>query len=82
MATREQFMERTRREVGKTAGLFQASTATRPVRPEETLMAVRRQMAERWPEALERFRLEFERVAGVFHRVRTAAEVPGAVAVG
>ena len=36
-------------------------------------------MAERWPEALERFRQEFERVAGVFHRVKTVAEVPAAV---
>ena len=45
----------------------------------EAAEAVRRQMAERWPEALERFRQEFERVAGVFHRVQTVAEVPGVV---
>jgi hypothetical protein len=36
-------------------------------------------MAERWPEALDRFRQEFEGVAGVFHRVKTVAEVPAAV---
>jgi L-lactate dehydrogenase complex protein LldG len=79
MATRAQLIDRIRREVGKTAGLFQASTASRPARPDEAALAVRRQMAERWPEALDRFRSEFERVAGVFHRVGTAAEVPGVV---
>jgi L-lactate dehydrogenase complex protein LldG len=79
MATRARFIDRIRREVGKTPGLFPATTAPRPARADEAALAVRRQMAERWPEALERFRSEFERVAGVFHRVRTAAEVPGAV---
>ncbi len=79
MATRAEFLERIRREVGKTGGLFAAATAARPQRPEEAALAVRRQMAERWPEALERFREEFEKVAGVFHRVRIAADVPGAV---
>lgn len=38
-------------------------------------------MAERWPGALERFREEFERVAGVFHRVSSLAEVPGVIRV-
>ena len=37
-------------------------------------------MAERWPQALERFREEFERVAGVFHRVTRMDEVPGVIA--
>jgi L-lactate dehydrogenase complex protein LldG len=37
-------------------------------------------MAERWPQALERFREEFERIAGVFHRVGALAEVPAVVA--
>jgi len=37
-------------------------------------------MAERWPEALERFRAEFERVAGVFHRVPRMDAVPGLIA--
>jgi L-lactate dehydrogenase complex protein LldG len=36
-------------------------------------------MAERWPEALDRFRLEFEGVAGVFHRVKTVADVSAVV---
>jgi L-lactate utilization protein LutC len=36
-------------------------------------------MLERWPQALERFREEFERVAGVFHRASSMAEVPGVI---
>ena len=36
-------------------------------------------MAERWPQALDRFREEFERVAGVFHRVAGMDEVPGVI---
>jgi len=37
---------------------------------------VRRELAERWPEPLERFRTEFECIAGVFHRVPDLAAVP------
>jgi len=79
MATRAEFFARVRREVERTGGRFPASTAPRPPRPAEAAEVVRRQMAERWPAALERFREEFERVAGVFHRAATAAEVPGIV---
>ena len=80
MATRAQFLDRIRREVGKTPGLFAARPAERPAHPEAAAEAVRRQMAERWPEALERFKDEFERVAGVFHRARSLAEVPAVIA--
>ncbi len=66
---RAEFIERIRREVSKTPGLFGASTAPRPADPAAAAETVRRELAERWPEALERFRVEFERVAGVFHRV-------------
>ena len=69
MATRGEFLERIRREVRRAPGLFPASAAERPPRPGEAAAAARRQMAERWPEALERFAQEFERVNGVFHRV-------------
>jgi L-lactate dehydrogenase complex protein LldG len=79
MATRAEFLDRIRKEVARTGGLFTASTAPRPPRPEEAAEVVRRQMAERWPQALERFREEFERVAGVFHRAARASEVPGVV---
>ena len=80
MAGRAEFLERIRREVAKTPGLFGASTAPRPPRPAEAAEAIRRELAERWPEALERFRQEFERVAGVFHRVPDLAAVPDAIA--
>ena len=79
MATRADFLGRIRAQVGKTPGRFEARTAPHPARPGEAADAVRREMAERWPEALHRFREEFERVAGVFHRVATLAEVPGTV---
>ncbi len=79
MATRAEFLDRIRREVGKTPGLFPASPAPRPVNPAEAAEIVRRQIAERWPQALERFREEFERVAGVFHRVGSLAEVPAVI---
>ena len=76
MATRAEFLERIRREARRTDGLFTAATATRPARPEEAAEAVRRQMAERWPGALDLFRREFDRVGGVFHRAADLAEVP------
>jgi L-lactate dehydrogenase complex protein LldG len=79
MATRAEFLARIGREVGKASGLFAASTAPRPGNPVEAAGLVRRQMAERWPQALERFREEFERVAGVFHRVARLEEVPDVV---
>jgi L-lactate dehydrogenase complex protein LldG len=79
MAARAEFLERIRREVARTDGLFAASAATRPPRPEDAAQAVRREMSERWPEALDRFRVEFERVAGVFHRVGSLAEVPSVI---
>lgn len=79
MTGRAEFIERIRREVSKTPGLFGASTAPRPADPATAAEAVRRELAERWPEALERFRVEFERVAGVFHRVPDLAAVPGVI---
>lgn len=79
MTTRAEFLGRVGEEMRKTPGLFPAETAERPARPGEAAEAVRRQMAERWPQALERFIREFERVAGIFHRVRGMAEVPGVI---
>jgi L-lactate dehydrogenase complex protein LldG len=79
MATRADFLGRIRAEVVKAVPRFPATTAARPARPAEAAEAVRRQMAERWPDALARFRKEFEQVAGVFHRARTPAEVPAVV---
>ena len=79
MTGRAEFIERIRREVAKTPGLFGASTAPRPADPAAAAETVRRELAERWPEALERFRVEFERVAGVFHRVPDLAAVPAVI---
>src|SRR5688572_14347347 len=80
MAMRAEFLERVRREMRKTRGLFPAAPAPRPPQPREAAEAVRRQLAERWPRALERFQAEFERLAGVFHRVARLDEVPAVLA--
>lgn len=80
MATRSEFLERIRREVRKTDGLFPASPAARPPAPREAAELVKRQMAERWSVALARFSEEFERIGGVFHRVRDRSGVPEIIA--
>ena len=80
MTTRTEFLSRIRTEVGKTPGLFSARTAPRPSDPRAVSETIKRELAERWPQALERFQLEFERVAGVFHRAASIAVVPQVVA--
>ena len=80
MTTRAEFFGRIRHEMGKTRGLFRAAPATRPAHPDEVADTIRRELAERWPQTLERFRAEFERVGGVFYRVATPAEVPTVIA--
>jgi L-lactate dehydrogenase complex protein LldG len=79
MTTRTEFLGGLRREMAKTRGLFEARAAERPPDADEAFEAVKRQMAERWPQALERFRVELERVAGVFHRVARREDVPGVI---
>jgi len=79
MAERAAFLERIRTEVARGRSLFEASTAVRPAHPTEAAEAIRREMAERWPEALDRFKKEFERIAGVFHRVVAWADVPNVI---
>lgn len=79
MTTRAQFIQRVRREMAKTRGLFRATTAERPPAPGALAQAIRRQLAERWPVALERFREEFERVGGIFYHVGGIHEVPAVV---
>jgi L-lactate dehydrogenase complex protein LldG len=76
MTTRAEFLARIRGQMATTPGLFPAASAERPARPAERLEMLRRELIERWPRSLERFRTEFERVAGVFHRAATVAEVP------
>jgi L-lactate dehydrogenase complex protein LldG len=79
MTTRGEFLGSIRREMAKTRGLFDARPVPRPHDAGQAFEAVRREMAERWPQALERFREEFERVAGVFHHVTGMDEVPGVI---
>jgi L-lactate dehydrogenase complex protein LldG len=78
VTTRAAFLERLRRQVRTSPALFRAAPSERP-RPREALELIRRQLAERWPETLARFRAEFERVGGRFHRVAAEAAVPGVV---
>ena len=79
MTTRADFLGEIRREMSKTRGLFEARPVPRPPDAGQAFDLVKRQMAERWPQALERFREEFERVAGVFHRVARLDGVPGVI---
>jgi len=79
MTTRAEFLGSIKREMARTRGLFDARPVPRPPDAGEAFEAVKRQMAERWPQALERFREEFERIAGVFHRVARMDEVPGVI---
>ena len=75
MTTRAEFLGKIRHEMRK-VGVPAPAAPAGPARHGEAADAVRRQMSERWPEALGRFVEEFERVAGVFHRVRSLGEVP------
>lgn len=79
MTTRAEFLARIREQMRKTPGLFTASVAARPEHPAAEADTIRRELAERWPETLETFRLEFERVGGVFYRVASLAGVPALI---
>lgn len=81
MTTQAELLARIRAEMQKTPGRFAAAAAERPAAPERLVEAIRRELAERWPETLGRFRREFERVGGVFHRVERVDRVPALVAV-
>lgn len=74
MSTRAEFLARIRREMAKTRGLFPARSADRPQNPVALAEAIRRQLAERWPAALEKWKEEFERVSGIFYRVADLEE--------
>ncbi|MBI4627475.1 MAG: lactate utilization protein [Candidatus Rokubacteria bacterium] len=80
MTTRAEFLDRIRGEMRRAPGLVPAAAAARPARPRAEVDAIRRELAERWPGALEGFRREFEGVGGVFHRVAALADVPQVVA--
>jgi L-lactate dehydrogenase complex protein LldG len=80
MTTRAEFIGRVRREAARTAGLFPARVSSRPADPAAAAEAVARQLALRWPSALQRFREEFEGVAGVLHVVPGWEAVPAVIA--
>ncbi len=79
MTERAEFIARIRREISRTEGLFPARPAERPADPAAAADLVRRQSAERWPEAVKRFQEEFEQLAGVFHVAPSLEAVPGVV---
>jgi L-lactate dehydrogenase complex protein LldG len=81
MTTREAFLARIGSEVRRARAGVGVTPGLSPAPPAAAAEAVSRQLAERWPQALERFREEFERVAGVLHRAPTWGDVP-AVVVG
>ena len=65
--------------MAKTPALFPAAPSLRPAQPRQVADTIRRELAERWPAALERFQREFERVGGVLHRAPSVREVPAIV---
>jgi L-lactate dehydrogenase complex protein LldG len=79
VTARAEFLERIRRHVRTSPGLFRASVSERPPRPSDAAEIIRRQLAEGWPQTLERFRVEFERVGGIFHRAASMGAVPDVV---
>jgi L-lactate dehydrogenase complex protein LldG len=76
VTARAEFIGRVRREMARTRGLFSATPAPRPADPEAVAETIRRELAERWPAALETFREEFERVGGVYYHVARIDDVP------
>ncbi|MBI3634650.1 MAG: lactate utilization protein [Candidatus Rokubacteria bacterium] len=79
MTARAEFFGRIRVEMAKTRGLFPATPAERPAHAPTIADSITRELAERWPQTLERFQREFERVGGVFHRVVALGDVPALV---
>ena len=79
MTDRAAFLGRIRTETARARGRFPGALAPRPSHPREIAETLRRELAERWRETLRCFRAEFERVAGVYHHVATAREVPDVI---
>ena len=78
MTGRREFLDRIRSEMAR-ARTEGRVVDPRPEHPRELVEILRRELAERWRETLEKFCLEFERVAGVYHRVSRVGEVPDVI---
>jgi L-lactate dehydrogenase complex protein LldG len=76
MTTRAEFLDRIRRRTAAGRERGEGRVAERPADPAGAVELIRRQLSERWPETLERFRLEFEAVGGAFHRAPGPDAVP------
>src|SRR5262245_9441435 len=79
VTTRAEFFAKIRGELQRKPAPSSASTAARPEHQAAHADTIRRELAERWPATLEKFRVEFERVAGVFHRVASLDDVAPAI---
>jgi len=79
VTTKGEFLASIRAQMRTARDLFPASVAKRPEHPAAEADTIRRELAERWPATLEKFRVEFERVGGVFYRVTSVDEVPAVV---
>ena len=90
MTERAAFLDRIRAEMARARGIGGAAhavlktaepvaVAARPAHPREIAETLRRELAERWRETLAKFRVEFERVAGVYHRVASMNDVPDVI---
>ena len=79
MSTRAEFLSRIRGQLAKVPAQFPAVVSPRPTKPREVADTIRRELAERWRETLDRFQHELERVGGVLHRVASVDDVPAVV---
>jgi len=80
VTTREEFLARIRAEMAARRRRVPASAEGRPADPRAVAETIGRELAERGPATLARFRKEFERVGGIFHQARSLEEVPQVVA--
>ncbi len=79
MTTRAAFLERIRREMPRTSGLFPAAPSPRPAAPLHEAAAIRSRARRATEALLARFRLEAEQVGTVVHRAATVEEASGIV---
>jgi L-lactate dehydrogenase complex protein LldG len=80
MTAKAEFFARIRQRMPAAAPRSGAGLSERPGSPAEAAALILRQQSERWRETLERFRTEFARVGGVFHRAGAMADVPAMIA--